>query len=175
MLIAYLPFICVFSSLTATYVLENINPILMEALQAELKCNEDTCDAKKILEGMQAFLPMILEQAIVGRTIKLSNMQEERIQNELISAKDKLTRVLQNVPFENKPAVEIVDMLLAASKESFTNPEIKKSLAYPIVKEVLVNALHNRNTHDMKSADIIISMLVSLVSIVCKRESLSYY
>ena len=174
MLIVYLPFICVFSSLTATYVLENINPILMETIHAELKFNEDARDTKEILEGMQDFLPMILEQAIVGRTIKLSNMQKEREQNELILAKDKLTRVLQNIPFENKPADEIVDMLLAVSKESFTNPEIKKSLSYPVVKEVLVNTLKNRDTHDMESADIIISILVSLVSIVFKGELLSY-
>jgi len=157
----------------ATYVLENINPILMETIHAELKFNEDARDTKEILEGMQDFLSMILEQAIVGRTIKLSNMQKEREQNELILAKDKLTRVLQNIPFENKPADEIVDMLLAVSKESFTNPEIKKSLSYPVVKEVLVNTLKNRDTHDMESADIIISILEPFLKEALHKEDMT--
>merc|ERR1712083_1193462 len=81
----------------AKFVLENINPILMDTLRAELKCNEDTQDTKEILDGMQAFLPIILEEAINRRTIKLSNMQRERVNNELIQVNDQLTPVLQNV------------------------------------------------------------------------------
>ena len=166
---------CVFSSFAATFTLDNINPILIETLRSKLKCNEDTQDAKEILEGMQAFLPMILEEAINRRTIKLSDLQKERVNNELILVNDQLTPVLQNVVLENKHVVETVEMLLAASKENITNPEIKLSLSYPVVKEVLVTVLQNGDTHDMKSADIIISALVSWGSIVCKRELLLYH